>query len=276
MPTGQSSWTLTPQKKESNKTKFIDLCKAPIDDQLEVFLKSFIFALGNNWKEVVTLSNQFKKACKEGGEGKDDLNVVQASDFLQKYGVTRTASQRSAEVKDIDLNTDNRISFIEYLLLQFKSMVLNEFYKRIKEDPIEDLSDSAIGVTGVGEKLIDQLFAVAKGVDPEVMKAIEEFTAMKKQRDGKIQDLSDKAALGGVKGKAAANELEQMKTEDLTDMNRIEITLNAAKRRAAKDSGEIALKKKQKEEADEKARKQKESRDRLAQRAALFNNAQSQ
>ena len=70
---------------------------------------------------------------------------------------------------------------------------------------------------------------------------------------------------------AAKNELEQMNHEDLTDQNRIELTLNAAKRRAAKNSGELALNKKKQMEEEEAKRKKEESRKRLAEKAALFN-----
>lgn len=103
---------------------FVDLCASSIDDQLEFFLKSFIFVLGNEWKKAVDLGNYFQKYVRDGGEGRPDLNVVQASDFLQKHGLTRTASQRSAEIKDIDLNSDNRISLIEYFLLHYKALIL--------------------------------------------------------------------------------------------------------------------------------------------------------
>lgn len=53
----------------------------------------------------------------------------------------------------------------------------------------------------------------------------------------KLSTLQDRAALGGVKGKAAENELAQMAQEDTTEMNRIELTLNAAKKKASKGSG---------------------------------------
>ena len=68
---------------EQMKDKFIELCKQDIESQVEFFLKSFIFALGDEWKEVLRLSGEFKKYCRDGGEGRMDLNPVQASDFLQ-------------------------------------------------------------------------------------------------------------------------------------------------------------------------------------------------
>lgn len=202
------------------------------------------------------------------------MNPVQAGAFLQKHGVTRTASERKAEVKDIDLNSDNRISFIEYIILHYKSMILNEFYKRMETDPIEDLSNGAVGVLGVGDKLLDELFNTdGPGMDEDLIKALEDFTAMKKEKHAKLRDLEQRSKAEGVKGKAALNELKQLEQEDKTDFNRLEITLNAAKRKALKSSGEIALRKKKKIEEDSEKQKLKASRERLAQLASAFENS---
>ena len=57
-------------------------------------------------------------------------------------------------------------------------------------------------------------------------------------------------------------------------MNRLEITLNAAKKRASKNSGEQALQAKKKAEEDAKQKERDESRNKLAARAALFNQQQ--
>src|SRR5688572_18497923 len=109
--------------------RFKELTAQPIDDQLELFLKSFIFALEDNWKTVVNLAKSFRNYLRDSGETKD-LNVVQAADFLQKNGLERTALQRKEELQDIDLDFDGRICFIEYLLLHYKVMILTEYYKR--------------------------------------------------------------------------------------------------------------------------------------------------
>jgi hypothetical protein len=108
------------------------------------------------------------------------------------------------------------------------------------------------------------------GLDPELEKAIEDFTATKKARETRISGLLQKTKLGGVKGMAAQNEIVQMEREDLTEMNRIELTLNAAKRKASKSSGEIALAKKKNQEKEEAAEKLRSSRERLAAKASLW------
>jgi len=250
--------------------RFKDLAAGPCSDQLQLFLKSFIFDLGDNWKEVVNLENRFKKRCNDSNEVREDLNPVMAADFLQKNGLERTALQRKEEVADIDLDHNDRISFIEYLLLHYKVMILQAYYKRTGLECKDDFSRGGIGVTGVGAKLLEELFTFPLGLDPELERAIEEFTTRKKERESKVKDLSDKQAMGGVKGLAAGNELKQIESADQTEMNRIEITLNAAKKRSAKDSGEVALKKRQEVEAQEAEAKRAASRNALKAKASTF------
>jgi hypothetical protein len=145
---------------------------------VEFFLKSFIFDLGDDWKNVLTLQKEFGKRLKDAGkqtsvqlvplgerrvqcfgqeqrslfvvaactgEGKDDLNPVMAADFLQKRGLERTALQRKEEIKDIDLDSNDRIAYLEYLLLHYKVMILNAFYKRIAKTNPFDMSKGGIG-----------------------------------------------------------------------------------------------------------------------------------
>ena len=74
-------------------------------------MKSFIFALGDSWKDINKLATTFKTYLQQAGEGKDDLNPIQAADFLQKNGLERTALQRKEEIADVDL--DNVFTFLK-------------------------------------------------------------------------------------------------------------------------------------------------------------------
>jgi len=68
-------------------------------------------------------------------------------------------------------------------------------------------------------------------LDPQLEKAIEEFTQKKREAEKKRVELENKAAQGGVKGLAAKNEIEQLDVADKTELNKVEITLNAAKKK---------------------------------------------
>merc|ERR1712113_1383835 len=137
-----------------------------------------------------------------------------------------------------------------------------------------DLSSEGVGVTGVGLELLDELFHFPPGGLPaELKKALEDFFAAKRARQERMDSLREKSKLSGVKGLTAKNELLQMEAKDTTDMNRLEITLQAAKRKAIREgcgSSADALKaEKEKSKAEEK-KKRLESRNRLAARAAMF------
>mmetsp|Transcript_47699 Transcript_47699/g.120085 ORF Transcript_47699/g.120085 Transcript_47699/m.120085 type:complete len:269 (+) Transcript_47699:56-862(+) len=250
--------------------KFQALVDKDVDAQVEFFLKSFIFALGDDWKKVVELSKTYAKYLRDNAAGQKSLDATQAADFLQHNDATRTALERRKEVRDVDLNFDDYLDFIELALLLFKGMILTEYYKRVGEACPHDLSKGGVGVTGVGFELLDELFTMPTALSPELEKAIEEFAAQKRARSEKMRSLEEKAAGGGVRAMSAKNELAQMNAADVTEMNRLEITLNAAKRRAGKQSGEAALKEKKQQEEQQQKASREASRQRLAERAALF------
>ena len=99
--------------------KFDALVAKSTDEQAEFFLKSFIFALGDGWKDVMALAKSFSQHLDSKNQDKD-LDCVQAADFLQHNGRTRTAMQRRAELRDVDLDNNDRICFLEYLLIHYK------------------------------------------------------------------------------------------------------------------------------------------------------------
>lgn len=95
--------SLDKKKIEALRVKFAELCAKDVDDQMEFFLKSFIFALDERWKEVSALRQKYGKYLKDLGNGAKDLNFVQAADFLQKNDKTRIAQQIKDELADIHL-----------------------------------------------------------------------------------------------------------------------------------------------------------------------------
>ena len=149
-------------------------------------------------------------------------------------------------------------------------MILTEYFKRHEIAPTVSLENDAIGLVNVGDMLLEELFTVRLGIDPEVQAAIEEFMALKKAKEAKIAELSAKAANGGVKGLTAKAELLQIGAADTTNENRVEITLNAAKRRAGKECASVVLEKQKKAEETALLQKRRDSRQALAERAKMF------
>lgn len=254
--------------------RFTDLQKEPIQEQAAVFSRRFVFSLGDQFSDVFELQKQFEEACK-GDEGGQNLSHAGAANFMQVHGQTRTAQQRRAELKDIDINNDGKVSFLEYLLLHYKIMILKEYFARNNMEPDVDMDSNGVGVTGVGERLVEELFNVPQGLDPELEKMMDEFSVERAKRLKKIENLEEKVAKGGVAGMAAKNELEQLKAADETDMNAVEARIKAAVKKAvAKSNKELATKQAQ-AEADEKQKIQ-DGRNKLADKIGKFGKRVSQ
>ena len=179
-----------PQRRQSTQDRFTELGSRDPVDQCEFFLKSFIFALGDKWKDVPRLKEAFTKHAKSTGPDAAHMNHIQAADFLQHHGKTRTGLQRKTELEDIDLNNDGQICFVEMLLLLYKTMILGEYYKRLELEPEEDLSGDGVGLVGVGDKLVSELLALPKGLNPQLEAAIESFTEQKRARETKMSELA--------------------------------------------------------------------------------------
>mmetsp|Transcript_14376 Transcript_14376/g.17240 ORF Transcript_14376/g.17240 Transcript_14376/m.17240 type:complete len:276 (+) Transcript_14376:66-893(+) len=260
------------EREEKNQQIYADLVQKSIDDQAEYFTKSFFFELGEEWKEVNKLKAAFKKACKENGS-QNDLSHIAAAQFLQANGAARTGLERKRELRDIDMNTDGKVSFIEYLMLHYKVMILTSYYKRLKKDPEEDLSNGGIGLTGVGVKLLDELCEIPLNLDPIVIENLEKVKKMKKDRAKKILKLEKKIEKGGVMGKAAKNELEQFLRKGDMEIKKLEAQVTAARKKNLKRA-KTASKALKAEKAKDLAAEKEVSKARkasFAARAAMFN-----
>jgi hypothetical protein len=150
-------------KTSSLAKRFDEAVAMDTDAQCELFMKSFIFTLGDEWKTVVNLSKSFADFVMSAGSG-NDCSCIQAAHFLQKNGKTRTGLQRKQELKDVDLNSDNRICFLEYLLLHYKAMILRAHYERTQKTCPFDLSNDGVGIVGCGSQLLEELFTFPGGL----------------------------------------------------------------------------------------------------------------
>lgn len=253
------------------REKFQALTKLSIEEQSKYFCHRFVFRLGDRYTEVKLLEAKFKDFLKNDDGKADSMSPAVAADFFQKNGQTRTAMQRKAELADVDVNGDGRTSFIEYLLLHFKLMILEEFFDRKGEAPDVDMTNGGVGLTGVGDRLIEELFAPPQGIDPELEKMMKDFASTRAERANEIAQLEEVVAQGGVKGMGAKTQLDALKKEDGSQLNLIEARIAAAIKKAEKRANEEVAKR----EAEAQAKIEEENANRkggLSGKAAAFGN----
>jgi len=154
----------------------------------------------------------YEQLCKRLDEGKD-FAEFKASKFAKSQPEMMTAIKRKTELRDnVDVNFDGRISFLEYLLYQYKDFA----------NPSDFTTRSMKG----GDE------------HPEIRKArlaLEEVNKRIQAYEAEKQRLEEEAQQPGVKGLKAKNLLAQLGASPLAEeLNKALITAEAAVRTATR------------------------------------------
>ena|SRR3990167_4540190 len=241
--------------------RWAEIVSKPVDEQAVFFLKVFVLEFQGNFEHVLDTAQHFKKFA-PSQENVKDLPEFETHLFLEKRDETLTVRALRENLKsEITLDKNHNVAFIEYLLWKYNHTLHDLFHPSGQPDP-----------------------ALVRALELAIIE-YQKVLAAKAAREEKMAQLEAIAAKGGVKGMAAKNELEQMRSEDLLAQNKNEITSAAKKRFAQKaveaDDGSAAREKALKEEqarvAEEKRmaeeaekRKAEDSKARLKARAALW------
>jgi len=243
-----------------------DLNSKPVAEQAKAFLRTFILDFKGNFEEILNLAEYFITfRTRREDDGEVVVCYLEEADlyrFLEAQGHPISAAEFRVELREIDIDTDRRVTFIEYCIWKYK-------------------------------KAVNELIVPPGEADPALLRALEEAINMyqkvvdeRNAREKKIAQLRHASQQGGVKGNIAKAELDQILAADQLERNRQELTA-AAKRRAAqkavesdKDGSKARERAMREEEArliaekkkkEEEERKVKEaSRAKLAQKAKLF------
>ena len=243
-------------EKELNLEKLKDLTELDISEQKEEFQLRFVFSLGEDgFRKVETLAGDFAGVCETAKKDATSIPYVsiQFQSFLKETGVYSGDTEKMEVYKTIlDLLLDDTdISFIQFLLLYYRKMILDEYEKRwenvsdeaLKEkkagekkkkddeddsDEEDEDSDEEEDVT-TGDKLIEELFQPPLGVDTDLDDAIVKFSEMLSKREQMIESLIEKIRSGGrVKATQARTELVQFKAKKEEEINKSKIYFSAA------------------------------------------------
>jgi hypothetical protein len=148
----------------------------------------------------------FPNPSKEGTQ----LNEHGFHYFLEKNIKPLTVLEARAKLKEADVSFDGEVSFLEFLLWYFKKNP-KDFIKRAPQDPKE-----------------------ITFMTPELRAATAALNAAKAEIQ-KIEDekdrLEEESKQPGIKGSKAKNELSQLLSRDLTDLNKALLTAEAAVRK---------------------------------------------
>eukprot|EP00035_Acanthoeca_spectabilis_P020151 m.431366 g.431366 ORF g.431366 m.431366 type:complete len:261 (-) comp17293_c0_seq1:846-1628(-) len=228
-----------------------------IDAQCKYFLSEFVSEFSGNFEEVLDLAEEFKGYAAEGAaDDIRELDEQQAHIFLEKRGEAATVRELRDALREIDIDLNMKVSFIEYCMYKYKKTLAQLFEEKPKN-----------------------LAHLLKALD-EAIELHQELLRAKKAEEEKMDELRSLAETGsGVKAMKAKAELEQMRVRSQTGANMAEVRAAWKTRKAKKDleKGDPMAEEmkrveaKKKAEEEEAERKKRESRDKLKARAAFLN-----
>jgi len=218
--------------------RFNDLSKQKYSDQAIFFLNAFWKECGSHAEKIYDYYQGFVNLDTKKDEG-CDLDEFYAHKFLETYGETLTALELRNAMRKIDINHDNRMSFLEYLLYRYEQTV-EELLLRPQGFQSEELLAALKALSEARENIRK---AEASRMEEEATKAQVDATraevaAIRAAIDKKRAGLEKASQAGGVKGNMAKQELFALNNEDSTELNAANLRAEAAVRKA-----EVAVKK---------------------------------
>jgi len=221
-------------------------CKKKFSEQAQFFLNAFwdeygtqaeiIYSVAWDWLKKVDMRNKgvhWIHLYDEGNELDFDMSLYffeqqnkfysdpknqhWVAEYKESIPVEMTAIDRKKELREkVDVNFDGKMSFLEYLLYQYKASP-------------KVLMDRSKGSDNIPEEVLAALRALE-----EVNKRVRAYEAEKKR----LEEESESGGGTGIKALKAKNELAQLKAGRLwEDINQALIHAEAAVRIASKKYG---------------------------------------
>jgi len=232
------------------REKFEALTKKTYVNQAKWFLNGFWdHGAEKESENIWKFAQKFIELDKRKKEG-NDLDEFEAHKFLEAQGETLTVIALREKLRQIDVDNNNRMALIEYLIFKYsKSIeaVVNAPQSDNKEElekASRMLESAEAALSEMQTKLEEQKQALAaqKKAEDDARKAEDENKAalaeLKKQEDeyhNKCAELEAKSKEGTIVQKnKAVQELAQLKAEDPLPLRKAKITQESAFRKAEK------------------------------------------
>jgi len=243
--------------------KFREFTGLKYADQAKAFLNAYWQEWQTNCEQVWTWWNQFLELDLDNGKEGKDLDEFNAHRFLERMGETLTIKDLRDRFKDIDMDFNRRMAFVEYLLFR-NGKSISDFLRRPQGDNSREIAEAqrqldeatnaleiaknAQEIATVEAEKAQQKAAASAQAELELKSALAELHAQEDAYNSKTQNLTAKSednSLGVVQRNKAKNELAQHLSEDPLPLRRAKLTTEAATKKAEKarvESEEAAIK----------------------------------
>ena len=241
---------------EISTKKYADQCKWILNG----FWGKLESEAENIWKWCQTFSELDPEAKAEGHE----LDEFWSHKFLETLGETMTVIEMREKFRKIDADFNKKMSMLEYLIYRF-NLNIHAVINAPQGDGDPEKVNKAQAMVDEAQKAVEQMTAAldastkaaaaAKAAELENKKALEELQAQEKAYEDKKAELTkvkSDMSIGVVKRNKAANELDQLLSEDPLPLRKAKITQAATVKKSEKAAA-AAQAAKEKADADSAA-----------------------
>jgi len=213
----------------------------------------------NIWK----FAQKFIELDQKKGHG-NDLDEFFSHKFLESLGETLTVIALRERLRQIDIDNNNRMALIEYLMFKYSKSV-EQVVNAPQSDNKEELEAASRKVEAAQNALVEMQARLSeqkialeaqKKAEEENKAALAELHKQEEDYKNRIAALEKATQEGTVVQKnKAANELAQLKGEDPLPLRKAKITQESAVRKAEKARKETEEKTREVEAATREAEK---------------------
>ena len=196
----------------------------------------------NIWKWCQTFSELDPEAKADGHE----LDEFWSHKFLETLGETMTVIEMREKFRKIDADFNKKMSALEYIIYRF-NLNIHAVINAPQGDGDPEKINKAQAMVDDAQKAVEQMTAAldastkaaaaAKAAELENKKALEELQVQEKAYEDKKSELAKikgDMSIGIVKRNRAANELDQLLSEDPLPLRKAKITQAATVKKSEK------------------------------------------
>jgi len=233
---------------KADNEKWMELSSKCFKDQAIWALNGFWDEMEKDAEKVWTWTQTLAELHQDKHADGCDLDEFWSHKFLETLGETMTVIEMREKFRKIDADFNKRMSLLEYLMFRYN--IEPHAMVTAPQGGDQEQINKAQAMVDTAQKAVDAMntaLAAAQAAENENKAALDELRAQEKAFEDKkasLEKIKNDMSIGVVKRNKAANELDQMLSEDPLPLRKAKINQAAAVKKCerATKAAEAAVK----------------------------------
>jgi len=223
---------------KEDAAKWEELERKCFKDQAIWALNGFWDIMEKDAESVWTWCQTFAELCPDVHADGCELDEFWSHKFLETLGETMTVIEMREKFRKIDADFNKRMSLLEYLMFRYN--IEPHAMVTAPQGGDQEQINKAQAMVDSAQKAVDEMnaaLAAAQAAENENKAALDELRAQEKAFEDKkaaLERTKNDTSIGIVKRNSAANQLDQMLSEDPLPLRKAKINQAAAVKKCEK------------------------------------------